>query len=279
MPHTTVYITAEISNVNYAYLAYRFKFSEKFNKIQMYDDGNNGDGIAGDGIYGASINVDARDIQYYIYSENNDAGIFSPERAEKEFYQIPVVGGLVINEIMAGNSISVADQDGEYDDWVELYNGNNFSLNLNGYYLSDNENDLFKWSFPNVTIQPNDYLIVWCDTAGSSQSGLHTTYRLSAEQEEVYLSDPNGNLIDAVHFVNMVPDQGYARVPNGSGVMIYQDHTYNAPNSIVSSHLEHENISFLKVYPSPSTNIIYLFGDFEEVLVYNLAGQKCFFFK
>ena len=83
MPHSTVYITAEISNVNYAYLAYRFKFSEKFNKIQMYDDGNNGDGIAGDGIYGASINVDTRDIQYYIYSENNDAGIFSPERAEK----------------------------------------------------------------------------------------------------------------------------------------------------------------------------------------------------
>ena len=276
LPHTTVYITAEISNVNYAYLAYRFKFSEKFNKIQMYDDGNNGDGIAGDGIYGASINVDARDIQYYIYSENNDAGIFSPERAEKEFYQTPVVGGLVINEIMAGNSISVADQDGEYDDWVELYNGNNFSLNLNGYYLSDNENDLFKWSFPNVTIQPNDYLIVWCDTAGSSQSGLHTTYRLSADQEEVYLSDPNGNLIDAVHFVNMVPDQGYARVPNGSGVMIYQDHTYNAPNSIVSSHLEHKNISFLKVYPSPSTNIIYLLGDFEEVLVYNLAGQNVF---
>ena len=33
------------------------------------------------------INVDARDIQY-IYSENNDAGIFSPERAEKQFYQI-----------------------------------------------------------------------------------------------------------------------------------------------------------------------------------------------
>ena len=119
--------------------------------------------------------------------------------------------------------------------------------------------------FPNVTIQPNDYLIVWCDTAGrSSQSGLHTTYRLSAEQEEAYLSDPNGNLIDAVHFVNMVPDQGYARVPNGSGVMIYQDHTYNAPNSIVSSHLEHENISFLKVYQVHPQILYMLFGDFEE---------------
>ena len=35
------------------------------------------------------------------------------------------------------------------------------SINLNGFYLSDNENDLTKWSFPNITIQPNDYLIVW----------------------------------------------------------------------------------------------------------------------
>ena len=57
----------------------------------MYDDGNHGDGIAGDGIYGVSIDVDARDIQYYIYAENSDAGIFSPQRAEKEFHQIPVV--------------------------------------------------------------------------------------------------------------------------------------------------------------------------------------------
>ena len=77
---------------------------------------------------------------------------FSPQRAEKEFHQLPVISGLVINEIMASNSLSVADQDGEYDDWVELYNGNSFSLNLNGYYLSDNENNLTKWSFSNVTI-------------------------------------------------------------------------------------------------------------------------------
>ena len=97
LPHSTVNITANIQNSNYAYLGYRFKFADKFMKIQMFDDGNHGDGIAGDGIFGASINVDARDIQYYIYAENNDAGIFSPERAEKEFHQIAVVSGLVIN--------------------------------------------------------------------------------------------------------------------------------------------------------------------------------------
>ena len=76
--HTVIDVTATVTNASYVYLGYRFKFSEKFNKIEMFDDGMHNDGIAGDNIYGASINIDARDVQYYIYAENNDAGIFSP---------------------------------------------------------------------------------------------------------------------------------------------------------------------------------------------------------
>jgi hypothetical protein len=276
LPHSTINITAEISNSNYAYLGYRYTFADKFEKLQMYDDGMHGDGTAGNGVYGATINVDARDVQYYFYAENNAAGIFSPERAEKEFHQLPVVSGLVINEIMAGNVTAVADQNGEYDDWVELYNGNSFSLNLNGYYLSDNENDLTKWTFPNVTIPANDYLIVWCDTAGGTQSGLHTTYRLSADQEEVYLTDPTGTVIDAVHFVNMITDKGYARVPNGSGVMQYQTHTYDDNNLLVSAVNQVSAGTNLRVYPNPSNNRIYILGATEGVSVFNMMGQEVF---
>ena len=274
LPHTTVNITAQVSNSNYVYLGYRYKFADKFEKLQMFDDGQHGDGNAGDGVYGATINVDARDVQYYFYAENNDAGIFSPQRAEKEFHQLPVVGGLVINEIMASNFIAVADQDGEYDDWVELYNGNNFDLNLNGYYLSDNENDLTKWSFPNVIIPANDYLIIWCDTAGSTQTGLHTIYRLSADQEEVYLTSPTGVVVDAVHYVNMPTDKGYARVPNGTGPMQYQDHTYDAINQNVANinHISHNRI--LRVYPNPSNNKIYILGASDRINVFNIQGQK-----
>ena len=276
-PNTNgVNITAQISNSDYAYLGYRFKFSDKFKKIQMFDDGMNGDGAASDGVFGATINVDARDIQYYIYAENNDAGIFSPERAEKEFHQLPVVGALVINEIMAGNFSSVADQDGEYDDWVELYNGTANSINLNGFYLSDNENDIAKWSFPNVTIAANGYLIVWCDTAGGTQAGLHTTYRLSADQEEVYLSGPSGTLIDAVHYVNMLTDKGYARVPNGIGPMQYQAHTYNAINLNMTDVNNIETSSRMRVYPNPTTNRIYILGASETISVFNITGQQIF---
>ena len=277
LPHSDVSITAAISNSNYAYLGYRYTFADKFEKLQMYDDGMHGDGTAGDGVYGAIINVDARDVQYYFYAENMDAGIFSPERAEKEFHQLPVVGGLVINEIMAGNVSAVADQNGEYDDWVELYNGNNFSLNLNGYYLSDNENELSKWTFPNVTIPANGYLIIWCDTAGNSQTGLHTTYRLSADQEEVYLTDPTGLVVDAVHYVNMITDNGFARVPNGTGAMQYQAHTYNTINQNSTGLLDVNTIRNMRVYPNPSNNRIYILGANESVSVFNMMGQKVFY--
>ncbi len=276
LPHTSVSITANISNSNYAYLGYRFKFADKFEKVQMYDDGLSGDGTTGDGIFGATINVDARDLQYYIYAENNDAGIFSPERAEKEFHQLAVVSDLVINEVMAANFSEVADQDGEYDDWVELYNGNSFSLNLSGYYLSDSENDLTKWSFPNVTIPANDYLIIWCDTAGGTQAGLHTTYRLSADQEEVYLTAPTGIVIDAVHYVNMPTDMGYARVPNGTGPMQYQTQTYDATNQN-GTGIANINVSGkMRVYPNPSNNRIYILGATESIAIFNMMGQKVY---
>jgi hypothetical protein len=157
-----------------------------------------------------------------------------------------------------------------------LYNGNSFSLNLNGYFLSDNENDLTKWSFPNITISANDYLIIWCDTAGNTQSGLHTTYRLSSDQEEVYLTEPANNLvIDAVHYVNMPVDMGYARVPNGTGIMKYQTHTYGANNQPITANSDIIQKK-LRVYPNPSNTRIYVLGAIDNVDVFDMMGKKIF---
>ena len=268
IPHSSVSISAQITNATNVFLGYRFKFHDVFKKVAMTDNGG--------GNYSTTINVDARDVQYYIYAENNDAGIFSPERAEKEFHQLAVVDKLVINEIMASNITSVADQSGEYDDWVELYNGNNFSMNLNGYYLSDSENDLYKWTFPNVSVSPNDYLIIWCDTAGNSQAGLHTTYRLSADQEEVYLTAPNGIVVDAVHFVNMPNDVAYARVPNATGTFTHQAETYKANNQNISVIADLNLSNSMRVYPNPANNRFYILGVNGNLSIYNLVGQEVF---
>ena len=76
-PYSSPTITVNVSNANTVFLGYRSKPQEIFIKEEMFDDGLHGDGAAGDGIYGTTINVTALDIQYYIYAENTDAGIFS----------------------------------------------------------------------------------------------------------------------------------------------------------------------------------------------------------
>ncbi len=101
--NSDVWLNAEVSNANIVKLAYRFLQTNKFEKDEMYDDGNHNDGTAGDGVYGALISVGSTDVQYNIYAENNDAVKFSPERAEYEFYTIEVSGDLVINEFMVDN--------------------------------------------------------------------------------------------------------------------------------------------------------------------------------
>jgi len=90
----TIWITAQIGNQNYTYLGYRANIYAKFKKLQMYDDGLHHDGTAGDGIFGQRIVASSATMQYYVYSENSSAGIFSPARAEHEFYSIAVAASL-----------------------------------------------------------------------------------------------------------------------------------------------------------------------------------------
>lgn len=68
---------------------------------------------------------------------------------------------LKINEVMAGNATTIADEDGDYPDWLELYNNGNDPIHLKDYGLSDNENDPFKWVFPNAIIQPQQHLLIF----------------------------------------------------------------------------------------------------------------------
>ena len=64
---------------------------------------------------------------------------------------------IVINEIMASNDNTVADEYGEYDDWIEIYNKGTNSINLNNYYLSDDISNLTKYIFPDFILGPNEY--------------------------------------------------------------------------------------------------------------------------
>jgi len=215
-------------------------------------------------------------VQYYIYAENSGGGMFSPVRAEHEFYTISVTGDLVINELMPVNTSTAADQDGEYDDWIELHNNTNFDIPLLDFYLSDNNNNL-KWAFPDTFIVANGYLIIWADENGS-ETGLHANFKLSGSGEQLALYDStNAIVVDEVIFGAIPTDMGYARAPNGTGPFVIQDPTFNMNNESTTAVFENNAKHGFSLFPNPATNLIFLKGDIsaiEKIEVFNIFGQK-----
>ncbi|ASB48670.1 CotH kinase family protein [Alkalitalea saponilacus] len=66
-----------------------------------------------------------------------------------------------INEVMASNSSTISDEDGSFEDWIEIINIGDQTINLKGYGLSDDYNDIRMWIFPDYLIEPGEKLIVW----------------------------------------------------------------------------------------------------------------------
>ena len=131
---------------------------------------------------------------------------------------------VVINELMADNDNVIMDPQGDFDDWLELYNTSDKSVDLSGMYLSDKEDNPTKWQFPVGTmIQANEYLIVWLDEDHNDETateGLHANFKLSKGGETVMLVGPDaeGNrVLDSVTFGNQETDISYGRLPNGTG--------------------------------------------------------------
>ncbi|MFN2180130.1 MAG: CotH kinase family protein, partial [Candidatus Promineifilaceae bacterium] len=123
--------------------------------------------------------------------------------------------GLLINEIMAANVSTVIDPDfGVFPDWIELYNPGDDAVDLSNFSLTDDIRDPVKWLVPPGTLLPaNEYLLIWAD---GRDSGLHSSFRLSRDGEEVALYDREGRLLDMVRFGDQVEDVSYGRTVDGA---------------------------------------------------------------
>jgi hypothetical protein len=96
----------------------------------------------------------------------------------------PTTADVVINEFMASNASQGADENGEFDDWIELYNRGDAAIDLAGYTVTDNLGDPAKFTIESghgaaTTIQPGGFLMLWCDST-PDQGPLHTSFNLGA---------------------------------------------------------------------------------------------------
>lgn len=252
----TVWITSSISNATTVKLRYRFGQYDVFLEKDMLDNGTQMDGAAGDGVYGGFLIVPATGAQYYIFAENANAAKFSPVRAEYEFYSVfptagVAIGDLVINEFMASNSTTIADANGQFEDWVELHNNTANPINLSSFYLSDDYGNPTKWAFPDTSIAANGYLVIWADN-DLTQAGIHAAFKLSATGEELVLSHVSGDLLDSISFGAQGTDITTGRYPNGTGPFVSMTPTPGAVNVSNTSVAALNSLTKnWRIYPNP----------------------------
>ncbi|MEM7394850.1 MAG: lamin tail domain-containing protein [Verrucomicrobiota bacterium] len=114
---------------------------------------------------------------------------------------------VVINEFMARNDSTLLDGFGEYSDWIELHNRSNTVVDLAGWYLTDDTNNLMKWMFPSTNIAADGYLVLFASNRDTNFMGeLHLNFRLSGGGEYLALIEPDGTTV-AYEYAPAYPDQ------------------------------------------------------------------------
>ena len=106
---------------------------------------------------------------------------------------------LVINEFMAANAQVHFDEDDDSSDWLEIYNPTDAAVDLDGWYLTDDREDLAKWEFPDVTLAQDEYLVVFASQKDRHVAGseLHTNFKLTQDGE--YLALVDSDAVTVVH--------------------------------------------------------------------------------
>lgn len=211
-------------------------------------------------------------FEYFVRATDNTGHVsLAPVCGAYPIYIGAVAVPLVVNELMASNSSTIADEAGEYDDWIEIFSLSDVPLFLGNYYLSDNENIPGKWPMPDIWIQPGQYLVFWADE-DEEQGELHTNFKLGAGGEFVGIfSDSASNyaLIDGIAFGPQETDESFGRIPNGTGPFVQVNPTPGAVNQPFSSVSENGGGNAgIFIYPNPSSGALTVeWGSSAEVQV------------
>lgn len=199
-----------------------------FTASTMHDDGLHGDGAAADSVYGATIPAQPNGTLVKYYAVATDAlsqtdawpaGAPADYRAYTVGYVPP---RLIVNEVVASNVNGVLDDFGEHEDWVEIHNPGDATVDLSGMYLTDNLSNGDKWEIPaGVTIGAGGHLVFWCDEH-LVQGPLHANIKLSASGEEIGIfgaRDKGNTRLHAFKFGPVAADVSIGFKPDFTGVI------------------------------------------------------------
>lgn len=150
---------------------------------------------------------------------------------------------VVINEFSASNLNQYVDNHSDYNDWIELYNTSASSINLGGYYLSDDSVNNTKWQMPaTISITANGYLRFWAsgrnEVVGTSYHTNFTLKQTKNNHEFVVLSNAAGVIVDIIEIAQKTKlGHSYGRTTNGGSTWgVFTTPTPNTSNTTSTSY-------------------------------------------
>lgn len=189
--------------------------------------------------------------------------------------------GLVISELMPSNKSAVPDERGEYVDWIELWNSSDRPISLKEVGLSD-RGDSIRFLFPEVVLQPDERVIVFCSDKNQAAPGLtyHAKFKLSSVGETVYLFDRNAYLIDSVKLPIMSSDESYALQADGSFAATkefspgYANSTEGHQTYLAATMVTNGALIISEIAPDPITGYRDANGELHDwIELYNTTDQ------
>ena len=156
---------------------------------------------------------------------------------------------LMITEIMAKNKNTITDFDGDYSDYIEIYNPTDEIIYLKDYYLTDKVNKSTKWRFPDIYIEPGEYLIVFAsgkDIYDIDTRECHTNFKLNDSGEALALIKSNGVVVNKVTYKKLENDEAYSLV---DGKFIVTVGTPNSKNTSINDNSIEVIINEVRINP------------------------------
>ena len=139
-----------------------------------------------------------------------------------------LTGVPVITEFLADNSTTIVDGNGISSDWLEIFNAGDAAIDLDGWYLTDDAENLKQWQFPSRNLEAGDFLLVFASGDGvpDASGNLHTNFGLNKEGDYLALVEPDGVSIASeyelggVNFPDQVEDISYGIVQDATATTL-----------------------------------------------------------
>lgn len=195
--------------------------------------------------------------------------------------EVEVVNFPIISEVMSANRNALAAEDGEFYDWIEIYNPTESSINLNGFAISDDLEEPAKYVLPAKVLGPGEFMVVFA-SGGAIDSPIHAKFGISSSGEKLYLADPHANIKDTVDVKHLSPNCSYKR--DLVNLQSWEETEYFSPGFFNDQGGYDEFLATRRVYDSPlkinevmSSNLITLpdeDGDYSDWVELTNVGTE-----